>query len=143
MKRPDQSWIFWDGDCGFCRHSVDWLKARDTNDAFHPVPYQEAPSPPMTPELAAACKKAVHVLTPEGKVLRAGRAALYLLDRIGWGAVARPLMWPPFVWGVEIGYKVVAANRQFFSRVFFPRAGSAASCSLPSTTARPAGKDGV
>jgi predicted DCC family thiol-disulfide oxidoreductase YuxK len=131
MKNPEQSWVLWDGDCGFCRHSVDWVKARDRDNRLFAMPYQQAPSPPMTPMLNAACSKAVHVVTPDGTVLRAGRAMLYLLDQIGWGLLVKPLMLPPFIWGVELFYRIVAANRMFFSRLFFPRAGNAAVCSIP------------
>jgi predicted DCC family thiol-disulfide oxidoreductase YuxK len=75
----------------------------------------------MTPELFAACERAVHVLTPDGRVLRAGRATLYVLERIGWGRLARVLMLPPFIWLVELGYRVVASNRPFFARFLFTR----------------------
>lgn len=117
-----QHWVLWDGDCGFCRRCVEWLTVRDARQVFHPVAYQAAPSPPMTPELFAGCAQAVHVVTSDGKVLRGGRAALFLLDQIGWGWLARPLSLPPLVWAVEIAYRIVATHRQFFSRLLFPRA---------------------
>ena len=73
----------------------------------------------MTPELYAACERAVHVLTVDGRILRAGRASLFVLERIGWGWLARLLALPPFVWLVELVYWVVARNRPFFSRFLF------------------------
>lgn len=73
----------------------------------------------MTPELRAACRRAVHVVTSGGEVLRAGRAALFVLERIGWGRWARLLALPPFVWGVELAYWIVARNRSFFGRFLF------------------------
>ena len=82
------------------------------------VPYQEAPSPPMTPELRAACRDAVHVLTRDGAVLRAGRASLFILEGLGYRS-ARLGMAPPFAWAVELGYRIVARNRRFFSRFMF------------------------
>lgn len=75
----------------------------------------------MTPELAAACEKAVHVIRTDGSILRAGRAVLFVLDKIGWGWFARLLALPPFIWGVELGYKIVANNRPFFARFLFTR----------------------
>ena len=75
----------------------------------------------MSPELAAACERAVHVLTREGRMLRAGRATLYILERVGWGLFARLLSLPPLVWLVEAVYWVVARNRDFFSRFLFTR----------------------
>lgn len=75
----------------------------------------------MTPELYAACERAVHVLTADGRVLRAGRASLFVLDGIGYGWLARPLGLPPLVWLVELCYWIVARNRPFFARFLFTR----------------------
>ena len=86
---------------------------------FRVVAYQDAPSPPMTPALYAACERAIHVLQPDGTLLRAGRASLFILSRIGWGRVARLLILPPFIWAVELGYWIVAHNRSFFARILF------------------------
>jgi predicted DCC family thiol-disulfide oxidoreductase YuxK len=73
----------------------------------------------MNDALFAACKHALHVVKRDGTVLRAGRATLYVLSHIGWGWFARLLMWPPFVWFVELGYWIVARNRMLFSKVIF------------------------
>ena len=71
----------------------------------------------MTPKLARACRRAVHVVTPDGSVLRAGRAALYLLRTAGAPAPVIGLLGlPPLVWLVEIGYRIVADNRPFFAQ---------------------------
>ncbi len=74
----------------------------------------------MTPELQLACRTAVHVLTADGRTLRAGRASLFVLEAVGYPRwLVRPFTWPPLVWAVEMGYKIVAANRPFFSRFLF------------------------
>lgn len=75
----------------------------------------------MTPELYAACEKAVHVLTADGRVLRAGRASLYVLGGIGFGWLAKPLSLPPLVWLVELGYWIISRNRPFFARLLFTK----------------------
>jgi predicted DCC family thiol-disulfide oxidoreductase YuxK len=75
----------------------------------------------MTPELHAACERAVHVVAPDGAVTRAGRAALLILELIGYRPLARFLSLPPMIWVVEIGYKIVAANRPFFARFLFTK----------------------
>lgn len=114
-------WIVWDGDCGFCRRLVAWTLAHDRDGLFEAMPYQALPSPPMTPALAAACARAVHVRTIDGAWLRGGRACLFVLERIGFPRVARIARVPPLVWLVEAGYRVVAGNRPFFSRLLARR----------------------
>jgi predicted DCC family thiol-disulfide oxidoreductase YuxK len=118
---PGPALLLWDGTCGFCRRCVAAVQRRDTQGAFRAVPYQEAPSPPMSPELRAACARAFHVVTADGQVLRAGRAALYVLAQLGHPHLARLLAFPPLVWAVELGYWLVAENRHLFSRVLFRR----------------------
>lgn len=76
----------------------------------------------MTPALFAACERAVHVLTTDGRTMRAGRAALFILRTIGrWSLAARILSVPPFVWLVELGYVLIARNRPFFGRFLFTK----------------------
>jgi predicted DCC family thiol-disulfide oxidoreductase YuxK len=111
--------VLWDGDCGFCRRGIQWFAARDADDRLEMVPYQEAPSPPMTPELARKCARALYVVHPDGTMTRAGRAILYMLGAIGHPVWARVLAWPPMVWAVELGYWLVARNRHVASRLFF------------------------
>lgn len=113
-------WVLWDGDCDFCRRVAGWIGRKDREQSFELVQYQEAPSPPMTPALRKACEQALHVVTSEGAVLSGGRACLFILEGLGWRALARFLALPPFVWGVEFFYRAVAANRRLFSRLRFP-----------------------
>ena len=113
--------LLWDGDCGFCRRSVEWAERRDTGHAFRAVPYQQAPSPPMTPELRQACARAVHVLTAEGRCSGQAAPASGCCRRIGYPVLARVLALPPLVWAVEVGYWLVARNRRLASRVLFRR----------------------
>ena len=44
---------------------------------------------------------------------------LEMLRRLGWQATASVFVLPPFIWFVELGYRVVANNRRFFSRFLF------------------------
>ncbi|MEZ5333109.1 MAG: DUF393 domain-containing protein [Thermoanaerobaculia bacterium] len=111
--------VLWDGDCGFCARSVEWARRRDTDGVFTFVPYQRAPSPPMTPELAEACGRAVHVIRSDRSILRGGRACLYVLERVGWGRLARLLRMRPLVWVVEAVYRFVASHRTLAGRLLF------------------------
>lgn len=72
----------------------------------------------MSPALAAECEKAVHVVTADGRVLKAGRAVLFVLGVLGYKRLARLLAAPPLVWGVEAGYALVARYRGFLARFF-------------------------
>jgi predicted DCC family thiol-disulfide oxidoreductase YuxK len=117
---PDgRYWLLWDGECGFCRRAVDWANRRDRAGRLHACPFQQAPSPPMTPELALACERAVHVVTPDGKAVGAGKACLVVLALIGWKRQAILLSLPPMIWLIELGYWIVARNRTLFSRWMF------------------------
>jgi hypothetical protein len=75
----------------------------------------------MTPALFAACDKAVHVVCADGSVLRAGRASLFVIGGLGWRRTSRVLSLAPFIWFVELGYAIVAANRAFFTRFMFKK----------------------
>ena len=72
----------------------------------------------MTPALARACDEAVHIVCPDGTLLRGGYGTLYVLRAVGWWWLT-PLMWPPFIWFVELGYAWVARNRVLMSRYLF------------------------
>jgi len=118
--RADQSWLFYDGDCRFCRRCVAWLQARDPAGKLRPVPYQDAPDPPLIPPLRARAKHSVLTIGPDDRVRVAGRAALGVLAEIGWMTpLVRIAALPPLVWLVELGYRIVAANRSRLSRVLF------------------------
>ena len=74
----------------------------------------------MTPALYEACQQAVHVLTAEGQVIKAGRAGMFILEGLGYPKwLVRPFTWPPLVWFTELGYGLIANNRMFFSRFMF------------------------
>ena len=110
--------LLWDGNCGFCRRIITWVARHDTRRRFESLPYQEAAASLVGPEVRRASADALHVVTTGGRVLKAGRASLFVLGEIGWPLTARVLMWPPFVWGVELGYGLVARNRGRISRWF-------------------------
>ncbi len=78
----------------------------------------------MTPELYEQCKSAVHVIAPEGRVLRGGRGCLYVLHMLGYHHVATVLGWWPLRWGVDLGYWLVARNRYVLARWVGPCAES-------------------
>jgi len=75
----------------------------------------------MTAALYEANRRALHVVTREGTILRAGRACLFVLGQLGYRWVARIFALPPLSWAVELGYRMVATHRSFFARLLFRR----------------------
>jgi predicted DCC family thiol-disulfide oxidoreductase YuxK len=74
----------------------------------------------MTPALREQARKAVQVMTADGRQLSAGRAMLFILEEIDWHPRAvRLAARRPLVWVVELGYRIVARNRAFFGRFLF------------------------
>lgn len=111
-----KDWVLYDGECGFCRWCAAWIKRRDAQGKFRVVPFQQAPSPPMTDGLRRKCEQAVHVITERGEVLKAGRATVYVLSslpHVGW---LRVFLYPPLVWVAEGAYWLVARSRGIISR---------------------------
>lgn len=127
---PRRHLVLWDGDCGVCGRAIQWLEKHDRRHRFEAMAFQECPSPPMTSELREECQSALHVLTVDGQVLRAGRACVFIVGVLGWRNAARVLSLQPFAFATELGYKLVAANRRHLSRAFGWQA-----CAIPSSTA--------
>lgn len=82
------------------------------------VPYQEAPSPPMTDELREAAAGALHVLLPDGTIIVGDRAVVYVYEKLGY-AVAGVFRLPPLSWVSPLMYSVLANHRRFFARFAF------------------------
>jgi len=110
--------LIFDGDCDLCQEWAGWLAMRDANtQKFRICPAKVVPSPPMTPLLRVQAQKSIQLITTDGRQLSGGRAALFALRETGWHPqLVRLLEHRPFVWVVELGYKIVAANRSLFSR---------------------------
>jgi len=115
-KPKTDNLVLFDGECGFCRRSVEWAARHDKSGTLRFQAYQQADIPQAFKD---ACGKAVHIVTTSGKILRAEHASLFILERCGWGFIARFLSYPPFSWGAAGVYWLIANNRYFFSRLLF------------------------
>lgn len=109
--------LVWDGSCAFCRASVRLIRRLDRAGRFCDVPWQQAPSPPMTPALREASSRRIQVITAEGRVHDAGRASLFILAELGWRRTARVLGRRPLIWLVELGYHLVSVVRHAISKL--------------------------
>ncbi|HSD67705.1 MAG TPA: lipase maturation factor family protein [Vicinamibacteria bacterium] len=112
----DRPCLVWDGDCGFCRRSVERLRlSLGERVAFEP--YQTAH--PRFPEIpVAAFRAAVHLVEPDGRVSRGAEAVFRAL---AYGDSRLPLaayrQLPGFAAASEWVYRLVADHRPLFSRL--------------------------
>lgn len=111
MEGEGRAWLLYDGDCEFCTRLAAWVEGRNRGRRLRVVAYQEAPSPPLTPDLRRACAEALHAITPRGRVLRGGDATIFTLGALGWRGPARVLWLRPLRDVVGFGYGIVARNR--------------------------------
>ena len=79
LRRPAQPTLIYDGECGFCRTSVDRLQRWDREHRLALLPFQDharvaAFGIPL-PALAAA----MHLVLPDGRVLAGADAAPEIL----------------------------------------------------------------
>jgi predicted DCC family thiol-disulfide oxidoreductase YuxK len=112
----DRPCLIWDGDCGFCRRSVQHLRLR-VGESVDLEPYQTAhvrfPAIPVE-----AFREAVHLVEPDGRVSRGAEAVFRTLAH---GGQALPLAFyrrlPGFAALSEWGYRRVASHRPLISRL--------------------------
>jgi len=131
-SEPARHLLLWDGDCSFCGNAAAWIRTHDLLGRITIIPYQECSAPPMTPALYMECGRAVHVIANDGAVLSGARAVLFLLIEIEtWMWPARIMSHRPLIHLAEFGYRIVANNRDQFSRFMF-RASKCSSCAKKS-----------
>ncbi len=112
-------WFLWDGDCDFCREAARVLRERDLEQRLTIIPYQEAPSPPMTPALRVQAERAVQLVTSDGDRRSGAEAILFALRRAGWHpALMGLLLRRPLLWCAEAVYRLIAGNRRRLGGLF-------------------------
>ncbi len=114
----DRPWLIWDGACGFCCRAVAWARRRGADRRFRIAAYQDAPDPPLDDRLRRDAKRALQVVFADGRTLSAGRAALYVMERVGCRRLARTLAHRPWIALVEAVYRFTARHRAGLSRVW-------------------------
>lgn len=105
--------MLWDGECGFCSHWIRrWQKA--TGDAVEYRQYQDALGD-FPQVIEEECKKAVQLVLPDGRVLKAAHAVLQSLAIGGRHAWMLRLYEHSlfFRWLTESAYRFVAKNRSW------------------------------
>jgi len=109
--------LVWDGECGFCRRSVDYLRERVPADRLTFQPYQEFDERPD--ELGDDdFARAVHLVRPDGSWTRGAEAIFDALQLAPSGGLGRWLYLnlPGFAAVTERIYRWVAEHRGFVDR---------------------------
>ncbi|MCK6501509.1 MAG: DUF393 domain-containing protein [Nitrospira sp.] len=137
---PRRPVLIYDGDCGFCRRCVGKLNRLTANQIEcldRLDPHCRARFPTLSPEALAM---AVHFVGTDGRVAR-GAEAMFRAAALNprWHWPLRAYLKSRFVaWMAETGYRLVAKNRMFFSRVtrpWLPESGDVPPGSKPSSCA--------
>src|SRR3990170_6510809 len=74
-----QNYLIYDGECVFCRNSVQALKRLDTKKLFTIVPYQKIKNLNLTLPSNLQFDREIHLYTKTGEILKGPRAAINIL----------------------------------------------------------------
>ncbi len=105
--------LLFDGGCGFCRTWVNRLARWDRAGRIALVPSQERAAVAGLPHIdQAELDRAMHFVTPDGRVSRGARVLPDLLRYLPGGALLRPVLFIPGVLALgDRVYAHIAANR--------------------------------
>ncbi len=110
--------ILWDGECGFCRRSVVWVLSQDKNGIIKAAPFQEQLAW-LPPVISKASNEQVHLLSPKGEFWGGSEAARRTLELVNYRKLSAFLGLPGARLLNHWGYRLVARNRLFFSKLIF------------------------
>ena len=122
MIEAGKDHLLFDGDCGVCSWSVEWVKRMDRDGRFIVEPYQTF----AEPELLRFgirhedCDRALQVITRRGRVYSGAFGVNYFLwCQFPWSLLVALIYAVPVLLLFElIGYRVVANNRHRISHWF-------------------------
>jgi predicted DCC family thiol-disulfide oxidoreductase YuxK len=135
--RTERLTVLYDGECTFCRWSVDQLASLNREHRLEFVPYQHADAHPERPEIVQADRERdlageIHVIRPDGRVHGAGAAMFEIIDALPGGWLLRPWMMLPGARQVaDRGYFLVADRRDRLGELLPYEAAGAPRCDLP------------
>ena len=107
MKRPGLTWI-----AGL---SCAWWIAVGLVEPLGELPLGDDAE--LTDAIRAQCEHALHVIQSNDRVLKGADAVFFAYQVTGLPLAL--LRIPPLIWVAELGYRVIAANRYWFSKVLF------------------------
>lgn len=109
--------LLWDGQCDFCRRSVEWLEKK-AKGKLTPLAYQQQVSW-LPPEVYSDCKNQFYLRTPSGEYLGGGEAVIKLFEVMGWKLLFRFLKLPGLRQLTKLLYRFVARRRNFLNKILF------------------------
>lgn len=110
--------MIYDGDCGFCRATVDWALARDRDGRLVARPFQARGTLEGTGVSRSEAERAVFLVAPDGRRWSGAAAVARILGLLpGWGWAGRLLELPGMRWIAARGYRWVADHRSLVSRM--------------------------
>ena len=114
--------LIYDGECSVCRKAVEWIRARARPETLEYLSMHSGELARRFPFLdPAACKRAAHLVLPDGTVLAGERAAPEIFDRIpGYGWAARCLRLPGARGLSRVAYRFLARRRHAIAVLFSP-----------------------
>ena len=106
---PLQPTLIYDGGCGFCRKWVERARIMDRRHAVKIVPLQDAGASVVAGRPAAALRRAVHLVRPDGAVFAGAAAAREFFRYVPGGWLVRAIGVIPGIMPVaERTYEFVA-----------------------------------
>jgi predicted DCC family thiol-disulfide oxidoreductase YuxK len=110
--------LLYDGQCALCRRSTEWLKRRDAKGLIVAEDISDPAFDPARYGLTAEQVRSVmHMVLPDGRVLRAMEAVRAAYDAVGMGWLVAPTGWPGIRWLADASYSFLAWHRLTFSRL--------------------------
>jgi predicted DCC family thiol-disulfide oxidoreductase YuxK len=122
--------LLYDGQCSLCRRAAEGLKRRDAKGL---ILLEDISDPAFDPGryglTAEQVRTAMHVVLPDGRILRAMDAVRAAYHAVGLGWLSAPTGWPGIRWLADVFYRFFARHRLTFSRMLGRKCDSG-SCSL-------------
>lgn len=107
--------LLWDGECGFCRRSVERVLRWDRRGEIQALRYQDALD--WLPEaVRERSPHQAHLRSPDGRYWGGGAAVIRLAGVLGHPLLERVLGAPGMRQAVELGYRLVARHRRRIGR---------------------------
>lgn len=111
--------IVFDGDCGICTWTIEWVNRLDRKKRFGCVSFHEVDLSSLSPNLTREqCEREMVVVTRAGTIVAGGDAVRYISRRLPLMRLVWPLMAAPGLRAlVDRLYVWVAGNRHRISRL--------------------------